>query len=202
MYSTLQKYLWQLAGYDSFNMSYCSPLYNRIAGVGIYYLLQMMVVFASTVLLYYNLFPSYYWIGWLLACVVAFGFSKYTKLTNRVHHHYQSGKIMVNQFIISALIAFIIAIPFCVTLFQTEIIYHIYQKTGKLNIGIIEQAWLKPYGLYLSWLNDDAASVVIAFCSAVWIMLFFLFFMPYLLIFQTRKSLYYIIKKNYEQNFI
>lgn len=201
MSTKIQQKLWKLANYDSFLMEYCPVLHNKIAGIGIFFLFQMMIVFASVITSYIVFISSNLILGYLVATLSTFIFYKWMKFLNEVHHTNPKIGIFVTQFFINLIFALILAIPFCLFLFEHQILFQLYLKTGKMSLGSIEQLWLKPYGLYETWLVGNEGNIILFICIATLLMIAFIFITPYFLIINNKKSSYTLVKQNYEQNF-
>lgn len=201
MSTKIQQKLWKLANYDSFLMEYCPVLHNKIAGIGIFFLFQMMIVFASVITSYIVFISSNLILGYLVATLSTFIFYKWMKFLNEVHHTNPKIGIFVTQFFINLIFALILAIPFCLFLFEHQILFQLYLKTGKMSLGSIEQLWLKPYGLYETWLVGNEGNIILFICIATLLMIAFIFITPYFLILNNKKSSYTLVKQNYEQNF-
>lgn len=201
MSTKIQQKLWKLANYDSFLMEYCPVLHNKIAGIGVFFLFQMMIVFASVITSYKIFISNYLILGYLVATLATFIFYKWMKFLNEVHHTNPKTGIFVRQFFINLIFALILAIPFCLFLFEHQILFQLYLKTGKMSLGSIEQLWLKPYGLYETWLVGNEGNIILFICIATFLMIAFIFITPYFFILNNKKSSYTLVKQNYEQNF-
>lgn len=201
MSTKIQQKLWELANYDSFLMEYCPVLHNKTAGIGIFFLFQMMIVFASVITSCKIFISSYLILGYLVATLATFIFYKWMKFLNEAHHTNPKTGIFVRQFFINLVFALILAIPFCLFLFEHQILFQLYLKTGKMTLGNFEQLWLMPLGLYKSLFVETEGKVILFICIAILIMIAFVFITPYFLIFKNRKSNYTLVKRNYEQNF-
>jgi hypothetical protein len=201
MSTKIQQKLWKLANYDCFLMEYCPVLHNKIAGIGIFFLFQMLIVFASVITSYKIIISSNLIFGYLVSTLTTFIFYKWMKFLNKVHHINPKTGIFVTQLFINLIFALILAVPFCLFLFEHQILFQLYLKTGKMTIGSFEQLWLMPLGLYKSWFIETEGKVVLFTCVAISIMIAFVFITPYFLIFKNRKSNYTAVKQNYEQNF-
>jgi hypothetical protein len=182
-------------------MDYCPVLHNKIAGIGIFFLFQMLIVFASVITSYKIIISSNLIFGYLVSTLTTFIFYKWMKFLNKVHHINPKTGIFVTQLFINLIFALILAVPFCLFLFEHQILFQLYLKTGKMTIGSFEQLWLMPLGLYKSWFIETEGKVVLFTCVAISIMIAFVFITPYFLIFKNRKSNYTAVKQNYEQNF-
>jgi hypothetical protein len=101
MSTKIQQKLWKLANYDSFLMEYCPVLHNKIAGIGTFFLFQMMIVFASIFTSYKVFISSYLILGCLVATLATFIFYKWMKFLNEVHHTNPKIGIFVTQFFIN-----------------------------------------------------------------------------------------------------
>lgn len=201
MSTRIQQKLWKLANYDCFLMEYCPVLHNKIAGIGIFFLFQVLIVFASVFTSYKIFISSYLILGYLVATLVTFIFYKWMKFLNEVYHANLKRGIFATQIFINLIFALILAIPFCIFLFEHQILFQLYLKTGKMTLGNIEQLWIIPWGLYKTWLVETEGKVILFICIAILIMIAFVFITPYFLIFKNRNSNYTLVKQNYEQNF-
>lgn len=201
MSTKIQHKLWKLANYDSFIVQYCPPIYNKVAGVGTFFLFQMLIVFSS-VNLACNVFVSSFFIfGLLISLIATFIFYKWMKFLNEIHHNSKQIGAFIIQFFVNLILSFAVSIPFCLYLFDHQILFQLYLKSGKMTLGSIEQLWLKPYGLYQSWLEGNEGNVILFICVAILIMVAFIFISPYILILKNKKSPYTLVKQNYERNF-
>ncbi|MBS7122658.1 MAG: hypothetical protein KH117_16905 [Dysgonomonas sp.] len=201
MGTKIQYKLWKLANYDCFLMQYCPVIYNKVAGIGLFFLFQILVVFASVITAWKVFASSFLIFGFLIATIVTYIFYQWMKFLNEIHHSNTPKGIFVVQFLINLLLALILSIPFCLLLFDHQILFQLYLKTGKMTLGNIEQLWLKPYGLYESWFAENDGNIILFICIANLIMIAFIFITPYLLILKNKKSVYTLVKQNYEQNF-
>lgn len=201
MSTKIQHKLWKLANYDCFLMEYCPVLYNKIAGIGVFFLFQMMIVFASVITSYKVFISNYLILGYLVATLATFIFYKWMKFLNEVHHANPKKGIFVTHFFINLTLALILAFPFCLSLFEYQILFQLYLKTGKMTFGNYDQLWLMPLGLYKCWFVEAEGKVILFICLAIFILIAFVFITPYFLIFKYIKSNFTSIKRNYEQNF-
>ena len=191
--SKIQQKLWALAHHDVFLMQYCPTLYNKIAGIGVFFLFQMLIVFGS-VLATYNLSVDVFQIAaWPLAIGSTYLFYKSLKFIAHIP--------FLVQLVLNLIGAFLLCIPFCLLLFEQEILFLHYTETGTVGFGLVEQLWLKPYGLYKSFFIGKEG-YLIAFASlAMFVLITFVFIIPHILIYQNRNSPYHLLKKNYDYNF-
>lgn len=201
MSTKIQQNLWKLANYDCFLMQYCPNLHNNTAGIGMFFLFQMLIFFVSFNTVYNVFISSYLTFGYLIAMFATYIFYKWMKFLNEIHHTNPKTKIFVAQFFINLILAFVLAIPFCLSLFEHQIYFQLYLKTGKVTLGNLEQIWLLPFGLYKSWFVEKEGTLILFICLTILIMIAFVFITPYFLIFKNRKSSYTLVKQNYEQNF-
>jgi len=201
MSTKIQQKLWKLANYDCFLMEYCPVSHNKIAGIGMFFLFQMMIVFGSVITSCKVFISSYLILGSLVASLITFIFYKWMKFLNEVHHTNPKIGILLIQFLINLIFALILAIPFCLFLFEHQILFQFYLKSGKMTIGNFEQIWLMPLGLYKSWFVESEGKIILFICITIMIMIAFVFITPYFLIFKNRKSNYILVKRNYERNF-
>jgi hypothetical protein len=193
--------LWRLAGYKPFLMEYCPTLYNKAAGIGIFFLFQLLIVFMSVIIGFNVYFPKYLLLGLLNGVLAIFIFYKWIGLLNTIHHSSDKIGILVAQLFFNFIFSLIISIPFWLFLFEHQILYKLYLKTGKLSFGKTEQLWLKPMGLYESWFLKKDGIIILSICIALFMVITFVYTIPYFLIFKDKKSNYTSIKLNYERNF-
>lgn len=189
-YSNIQKYFWSLANYDCFLIKFCPTEFNRVAGIGVYFLLQLIIVFFSTVICYNNWIHSFPFIDLIFGGIITWIFFKWIKFSTRLQHEYQKPTLLFGLFILHFISGIILTLPICISLFESEIAFQLFLKMGKLEYGFLKQIWLQPYGLFISCQNVNEGLVIIFFCIAIFLFILFLFFVPYLLIYQSRKSIY------------
>ena len=191
--SKIQQYFWGLANHDVFLMQYCPTLYNKVAGIGVFFLFQIFIIF-TTILTAYGVFVGLYpVVGWLIAGIATYSFYRWLKVVATIP--------FIAQCIINLAFALLLSLPYCLALFEQQVLFHLYMKAGYMNIGLPEQLWLKPYALYQSSLEENEGNIIIFASLAVFTLVLFIFIVPYLLLYQNRKSTYYLLKKNYEDNF-
>ena len=128
MSTKIQQNLWKLANYNCFLMQYCPSLHNKSAGIGIFFLFQMLIVFISVNTAYNILISSYLIFGYLIAIFATYIFYKWMKFLNEVHHTNPKIGIFVTQFFINLIFALILAIPFCLFLFEHQKYYSLLRK--------------------------------------------------------------------------
>lgn len=201
MNSKLQQKLWVLANYDYFFLKYCPALYNKIAGIGMYFIFQIIIVFFSILIAYSVFIPEYFFLGWLISILGTFIFYKWIKFFNNIYQNYNNIGVFILQTFFNLILALLLCIPFCLYLFEQQILFRLFQDTGKMNFEILEKLWMKPYTLYNTLFSENEGTIILLACLAVFILIAFVFIAPYLLIYNNRKSSYNLVKKNYEQNF-
>jgi hypothetical protein len=201
MSTKIQQNLWKLANYDCFLMQYCPDLKNKNAGIGIFFLFQMLIVFVSFNIAYHIVVSNYLIFGYMIATFATYIFYKWMKFLNVLHHTKPKTGIFIAQFFINLILVFMLSIPFCLSLFKYQILFQLYLKTGKMTLGNLEQLWLLPFGLFKSWFTAGEGNVILFICTTIYILLAVVFISPYFLIFTNRKSSYTLVKQNYEQKF-
>ncbi len=201
MSSKIQQKLWKLASYDPYIMDYCPVLYNKAAGIGIFFLFQLLILFVSVIAGFKVYFPNYLALGLLFGVLAIFIFNKWIDLLNRIHHNSHKIGILLAQFFFNFIFSLILSIPFWLFLFEHQILYKLYLRTGKMSYGNIEQLWLKPLGLYESWFLEREGFIILSICIALFMVIAFVYTIPYFLIFKDKKSNYTSVKLNYERHF-
>jgi hypothetical protein len=193
--------LWRLAGYDPFLMDYCPTLYNKAAGIGTFFAFQLLIVFLSVITSFTVYFPNYLALGLPIGMLASFISYKWIDLLNRIHHKSHKLGILVAQLFFNSIFSLILSVPFCLFLFEHQILYKLYLKTGKFSFGQTEQLWLLPKGLYESWFLEREGILILAICIALFMFITFVYMAPYFLIFKDKKSNYTSVKLNYERHF-
>ncbi|MCB0537736.1 MAG: hypothetical protein KDE33_09425 [Bacteroidetes bacterium] len=194
--------LWKLAGYNPFLMDYCPTLYNKAVGIGIFFVFQLLIVFVSVITSFNVYFPNYLTLGLFIGLLAIFIFYKWIELLNRIHHKSDKIGILVAQLFFNSIFSLIISVPFWLYLFEHQILYKLYLNTGKMSIGKNEQVWLMPKGLYESWFLGREGIIIFSICIALFLVIAFIYTIPYFFIFSSKNSIYKLVKRNYEQNFI
>jgi hypothetical protein len=197
----IKKWLWELANYDSFIMQYCTTQHNQIAGIGVFFIFQLFLIFSALFTAYTNFFSTHLFIGWLIAVFGSYLFYKWIKFFNKIYHQYNNAGTFVIQIIINLFLALLLTVPYCLSLFEQQVFFQLFLRTGRMNYEFIEQLWLKPFILYEIWFKTDEGMVIFFICMAVFILIAFILLTPYFLIYKNSKSSYTLVKQNYEQNF-
>lgn len=193
--------LWKLAGYNPFLMDYCPTLYNKATGIGTFFVFQLLIVFVSVITSFNVYFPNYLALGLIIGLLAIFIFYKWIELLNRIHHKSHKLGILVAQLFFNSIFSLILSVPFWLYLFEHQILYKLYLKTGKLSFGKTEQLWLMPKGLYESWFLEKEGIIILSICIALFMVIAFVYMIPYFLIFKDNKSNYTSVKLNYERHF-
>lgn len=201
MIKNVNSKLWRLAGYNPFLMDYCPTLYNKAAGIGLFFLFQLLMIFMSVITGFKVYFPNYLALSLIIGALAILVFYKWIDLLNGIHHDSQKIGILVSQLFFNSIFSLILSVPFWLFLFEHQIIYKLYLKTGKLSFGKIEQLWLLPMGLYESWFLEREGLVIFSICLAIFMVIAFVYTIPYILIFKDKKSNYASVKSNYERHF-
>ena len=201
-HKNIQAFFWRLANYDAFKMQYCNSQFNNIAVIGVYFLIQLIVLFISVFITSYTILHSALIESYLISFLLTCGFYIWIKISTGIHHIHTVRSVLFIQLFLSLVISMLITMPLCFALFESEIYYQLFLKNGKLHYSIFELVWLLPYGLYLTFLSVNVGAIALIFCATIYLLIFFLLFFPYFLIFQNRRSIYHSVKQIYERNFI
>lgn len=200
-HSKTQTFFWKIANYNTFIMKFCDTSFNNVAGIGLIFFMQLIIVFfsgySSALLFNINWFLSIT-IG-LIFLIFSFFYIKFSTLFFK--EDLNKNRLLI-LFLCSIIISFLICIPLLITIFQTQIEYVFYLNDSKLNLTYSNKIWKLPYGLYKVWVNTDTGIVVFIINLCLYMLLLFIFFYPYLLIFQNKNTLYCKILKIYEERFI
>lgn len=197
----MQKILWKLANYDAFIMGFCPTMYNNVAGLGVYFIFQILIVFISTCIAFSEFISLRIDLMFIIAILVTLIFYKWMKYFNGINHKMTEIYRFRFQFIFHFIMSFVWAVPYCLALFHYQILFNLCLKTGKVNVGGIEQIWLKPYGLFESCIDENGPNNVFFICLSITILISFIFNAPYILIFKNKNTYYSQFKNNYERNF-
>lgn len=193
--------LWKLAGYNPFLMDYCTTLYNKAAGIGTFFVFQLLIVFVSVITSFNFYFPNYLVLGLIVGLIAIFIFYKWIELLNGIHHKSPKLGILLVQLFFNSIFSLILSLPFWLNLFEQQILYKLYLKTGKLSYEKIDQLWLVPIGLYESWFLEGEGIVIFSICIALFMVIAYVFTIPYFLIFKGKTSIYVAVKLSYERHF-
>lgn len=193
--------LWKLAGYNPFLMDYCPTLYNKVSGIGTFFVFQLLIVFFSVITSFNVYFPNYFVLGLIVGLIATFIFYKWIHLLNGIHHKSQKLGILLVQLFFNSIFSLTLSLPFWIYLFEHHILYKLYLNTGKMFFGKTEQLWLMPKGLYESWFLEKEGIIILSICIAIYMVIAFIYMTPYFFIFKSKNSTYKFVKRNYEQNF-
>ena len=200
-HSQIQTFFWKIANYNTFFMKFCDTSFNNVAGIGLIFFMQSSIVFFSgfSSAILFNLNWIFSIMIGLLFSSISFFYIKFSTLF--LKEDFNKNRLLI-LFLCSAIISFLICLPFLITIFQTQIEYVFYLNESKLNLTYSNKIWKLPYGLYKVWLNPDNGIVVFIMSSCLYLLLLFTFYYPYLLIFQNKNTVYHKIQKLYEGSFI
>lgn len=199
--SKIQIFFWKIANYKPFFMKFCDTSYNNAAGIGLIFFMQLSIVFFSGYCsaLLYDLNCFFSLIVGLIFLYISFLYIKFS--TFFLKEDFNKNRLLI-LFLSSTLISLLLCLPFLTAIFETQIEYVFYQNGYKLNRTYSDKIWELPYGLYKVWLNPDNGIIVFIISSCLYLLLLFIFYYPYLLIFQNKNTLYHKIIKLYEERFI
>lgn len=201
MGTKFQQKMWRLASYDPFIMQYCPVMYTKVAGIGVFFIFQLLVVFSSVFTAYKVFVSSYNIIGLLIGIMATILFYKWIKFLNNLVHEKSKKEIYAFLFIINICLAIALSTPYCLLIFDHQILFQLFTSTGKMTFGSLEGLWLLPYGLYKSWLVENEGNIILFICFTFFLLLSIILNTPYFLIHKNKKSSYILIKQNYERNF-
>lgn len=188
----------KLAGFDNFIVKHCPTQYNFLSSIGIFFIFQYIVIFISSFVFFYDFVYSKVFTSILVSIVILFIFIKIVRFFNKHLHNHFNVKVLYNIFILYILILIMITTILNLKIFEAEIFYDLIIKGddyGKYKI--IKHL----FSLYYQVKTSENALVIILFWMAKFLLLQFIFIKPYFQIYSTRKTIYYTIRKNYEQNF-
>lgn len=197
-FSSIQKNLWELSNYKHFLLKYCPTLFNEVAGIGVLFLFQIVVLFFTVLSLFIVFLPNWWYLGFGITFVLGFGYYKWIKLTTSFFHRHLKWAAFILISLVQALFSIILSIPLFFYLFDNQISYQLMLLKGRVEFGFWDKIQLEPLGLYLSWFYESEGNIILTFCIAVFIMVLFIFVAPYFLIFNNRKSLYHFFLTTYE----
>jgi len=200
-YTRLQERLWKIANFDTFLMKFCPTLFNKIASVGLLYVFQLILILLTLFATSYAFFEQFWFIGGLLSPIITYQSYKLIIKSNRKFQGNPTIEGLIFRILILLFVAFISTLPICLLLFEQQIIYQLYLDFGGLEFSLWEIFWYKSEALYNFILTNSEGSIVLYFGLSVFILQFFIFIAPYILIFYFRNTLYYTIKRHYEHNF-
>lgn len=201
MSTRIQQKLWKLANYDCFLMEYCPVLHNKIAAIGIFILFQILIVFVSVFTYYKVLVSSYLMFGVLIAASTTFAFYKAMKFINEIYHTNHKMRIFVFHSLFNLIFAFLLAVPFWLTLFEYQILFQLFLNTGKITFGNIELLWLMPKAFYETCFINNEGKIMGVISFSIFLIIAYIFITPYFFILKSKKSNYNTLKINYEKKF-
>lgn len=182
-------------------MDYCKVISNEVISIGVYFILQLLILFIS-LFIGIGLLSQNFIIGNVfLSLIFTYLYYHLIKFTCSFHNEYNSKKYLVTQSFLSLFFSLFLSIPICLSLFKSEINFQILLITGKLKYSFVEMIYMMPYGLYLSFLNKNNGFVILLFCIAIFLFISFIFLTPYLLMNLNKKSIYFKFKKTYERQY-
>lgn len=200
-HTQIQSYLWKLANYNTFYMKFCNTSFNNVSGIGLIFLMQICITFFSGYLA-----STLFNLNWLISSVIGLVFVLFLFFYIKYSTLFLSNTFSRNRLLIlfscSFITAVIVIFPFLLKVFQLQIEYEFLINEGLLNITSSNKIWKLPFGLYKLWLNHENGIIVPFVSGSLFILMLFIFFYPYILMYQNKTSLYYKIIKLYEERFI
>ena len=200
-HSKTQTLFWKIANYNTFIMKFCDTSFNNVAGIGLIFFMQLIIVFFSGYSLAI-LFNINWYLSIIIGSIFLIFFFFYIKFSTLFFKEDLNKNRLLILFLCSIIISFLICVPFLIKIFQAQIEYVFYLNDGKLNLTYSNKIWKLPYGLYKVWLSPNSGMVVFILSSCLYLLLLFIFFYPYILIFQNKNTPYHKILKLYEERFI
>lgn len=200
-HTQIQSYLWKLANYNTFYMKFCNTSFNNVSGIGLIFLMQICITFFSGYLA-----STLFNLNWLISSVIGLVFVLFLFFYIKYSTLFLSNTFSRNRLLIlfscSFITAVIVIFPFLLKVFQLQIEYEFLINEGLLNITSSNKIWKLPFGLYKLWLNHENGIIVPFVSGSLFILMLFIFFYPYILMYQNKTSLYCKIIKLYEERFI
>jgi len=196
----LEMQFWRLAGFNCFIVGLCPTLHVRIAGVGLHYFLQFLLLFLAFNVLLFNVSGSIL-IGLPISCVFTWVMWLGIRYAIRLQHLYNSLYFLFATLVVNTIIAMLITIPFCLSIFQNEI--DIANKLNTVDDGIfLIGPIIQPLsGLLLAGEGMGQSFIIRFCCGSIFSLVFFCCFIPYLLTYQILRSTYNTVFNLYERNF-
>jgi len=196
----LEIHLWRLAGFNCFIVALCPTLHIRIAGIGLQYFLQLLLVFLAANVLVFHLQGSTI-ISLPISSLITWAMWRGIKYATRIQHSYNSAYFLLAALTVNTIIAILITIPFCISVFQDEI--ELANELHSLDDGMfLLRNFIRPLrGLVLAGEGTGQSTIIRFCCGSVFSLVYFCCFAPYLLTYQILKSTYTSVFNLYEQNF-
>jgi hypothetical protein len=191
-HTQIQSFFWKLANYNPFYMKFCDTSFNNVSGIGLIYFMQIGIAFYSGYLAS-NLFTFNWLISFVIGLVfVVFSFFYVKYSTLFLSNPFSRNRLLI-MFFCSVISALIITTPFLLKLFQSQIEYAFLINDGVINLTNVNKIWKLPYGLYKLWFNQEIGLLVFFVSSTLFLLMLFIFFYPYILMYENKTSLYYKI---------
>jgi hypothetical protein len=201
-YTDIQLRLWKLAHFDSFFVGFCPTMYNTIAGIGLYFVLQLVIVFISAFTICSLWIASAPYIAIPFAGILSWLFFKWIKVNAGLQHEYNDTAMLFAVFVINFIIALIITLPLCISLFKGQIDFQIYLDYEQFERNFFGQVQQQANGLFQICRDEERGGDMISFfCISSFLIVLFMLFTPYVLIWKTLKSIHNIVLGTYEQKF-
>ena len=199
-HTQIQSLLWKLANYNSFYMKFCNTLFNNVSGIGGIFFMQICISFISGYLIstiITSVLPLSLIIG-VMSSLLLFFYVKFSTLFLSIT--FSSIRLLI-LLLLSILITILITFPFLLKIFHSQIEYVFLLNEGVLSITGNNKIWNLLYGLYRLWCYEENGLIVFFVSISLFSLLLFIFFYPYILIYQNKTSLYYKILRLYEERF-
>lgn len=193
-----QKYMLKIAGFDDFIAKYSFTQINTISSIGIFFIFQYLAIFTSFSILFFEFIYSNIFISIFFGFLFMYLFVRLTKyLLSKLQNGFKIN-VLLNISFVNTLILFIVSMIFTLKIFQNEIYYDLI-----LNGNSYGNFKIKKHILSLLYQikSSENGIIILLFSIALFLLFQFIFIKPYFQIYAIRKTLYYTIKKGYEQKF-
>lgn len=189
----MKNILYKWAGYDSLLVSYCPIHKQYYMSIGVFFIFQTFLLFIAYFLLFrvssYNLFISLFF-----SVIIGYQYSRFIISTN----------IFINKETKYILIISILMTIFNIALcfFINYILAFYYLREEIIDILLLktenysENIYYLSKGLFFLLSHTEQHIPKVIFCI-VYVLIFFIFITPYILIYNNRNTYYHHIKEKY-----
>jgi hypothetical protein len=189
----MKNILYKWAGYDSLLVSYCPIHKQYYMSVGVFFIFQTFLLFIAYFLLFrvssYNLFICLFF-----SVIIGYQYSRFIISTN-IFINKETKYILIISILMTIFnIALCFFINYILAFYylREEIIDILLPKTENYS----ENVYYLSKGLFFLLTHTEQHIPKVIFCI-VYVLIFFIFITPYILIYNNRNAYYHHIKEKY-----
>ena len=186
-FSKLQEYLWKTAGFNTLFVKHCPVFYNRFSSIGLYYILQIVIFFISS-LVFFNDLWNIGLLNVILSIIASVVFYiimlQFIRLQHKIYKTYW--------------LSFVFILCSMLSTFTSLILLNFFFKDDVF--GFSTEKSISDFLEYI-FKNPEINDIAICVGLTIFSLNHFILFIPYLLIFKSNQSIYRKISNIYGKHY-